>query len=79
MGGRCSSRWIGRELSPTAKARDFAEEALRAIKALARLADTPPAPAPVLVDRQHTWPLLWFMVGAATAGAAFVTGLLLGR
>jgi ubiquinone biosynthesis protein len=72
-------RWIGRELSPTAKARDFAEEALRAIKALARLVETPPAPAPVDTERRHTWPLLWFMVGAATAGAAFVTGLLLGR
>lgn len=72
-------RWIGRELTPTAKARDFAEEALRAIKALARLVATPPAPAPVDTERRHTWPLLWFMVGAATAGAAFVTGLLLGR
>ena len=72
-------RWIGRELSPAAKARDFAEEALRAIKALARLAEAPPAPVPVKVERDQTWPLLWFLVGAATAGAAFVTGLLLAR
>jgi len=72
-------RWIGRELSPAAKVRDFAEEALRAIRALARLAEAPPAPAAVVVERQHTWPLLWFLVGAATAGAAFVTGLLLAR
>lgn len=71
-------RWIGRELSPTAKVRDFAEEALRALKALARLAEAPP-PAPTVVERQDTWPLLWFLVGAATAGAAFVTGLLLAR
>ncbi|MFY8142902.1 MAG: 2-polyprenylphenol 6-hydroxylase [Caulobacter sp.] len=72
-------RWIGRELSPTAKARDFAEEAIRAIKALARLAETPTAPPPVAAERLHTWPLLWFLVGAATAGAAFVTGVLLAR
>jgi ubiquinone biosynthesis protein len=71
-------RWIGRELSPAAKARDFADEALRAIKALARLAEAP-ATTPTINERQHTWPLLWFLVGAATAGAAFVTGLLLAR
>lgn len=70
-------RWISRELSPAAKARDFADEALRAIKALARLAEAPPASPPVVVERQHTWPLLWFLVGAAAAGAAFVTGMLL--
>ena len=72
-------RWIGRELSPAAKARDFADEAVRAVRALARLAEAPPAPPPVVVERQHTWPLLWFLVGAASAGAAFVTGLLLAR
>lgn len=72
-------RWIGRELSPAAKARDFAEEAIRAIKALARLAETPTTPPPVAAERLHTWPLLWFLVGAATAGAAFVTGVLLAR
>jgi ubiquinone biosynthesis protein len=72
-------RWIGRELSPAAKVRDFADEALRALKALARLAEAPPPAAVVVEQRQHTWPLLWFLVGAATAGAAFVTGLLLAR
>jgi ubiquinone biosynthesis protein len=76
-------RWIGRELSPAAKIRDFAEEALRALRAIARLAETPPATtgvhAEVHGERPHVWPLLWFLVGAATAGAAFVTGLLLSR
>ena len=70
-------RWIGRELSPAAKARDFADEALRALKALARLAEAPPATTTIRVEREHAWPLLWFLVGAATAGAAFVTGMLL--
>jgi len=70
-------RWIGRELSPAAKVRDFAEEALRAI---ARLAETPSQPAPeTRVERPHVWPLLWFLVGAVTAGAAFATALLLSR
>ena len=68
-------RWIGRELSPASKARDFAEEALRAIKAMARLAEAPPAPAAVVVERPHARPVLWFLVGAATAGAAFTAGL----
>lgn len=72
-------RWIGRELSPTAKIRDFAEEALRALRAIARLAEAPPATTEVHIERTHVWPLLWFLVGAATAGAAFVTGLLLSR
>ncbi len=72
-------RWIGRELSPAAKVRDFAEEALRALRAIARLAETPPAKTEIHVERPHVWPLLWFLVGAATAGAAFVTGLLLSR
>jgi ubiquinone biosynthesis protein len=72
-------RWIGRELSPAAKARDFADEALRAIRALARLAEAPPTAPALVVGRDQTWPLLWFLVGAATAGAAFVTGLLLAR
>ena len=72
-------RWIGRELSPAAKVRDFAEEALRALRAIARLAEAPPTTTEVHVERPHVWPLLWFLVGAATAGAAFVTGLLLSR
>ncbi len=71
-------RWIGRELSPAAKARDFAEDALRAIKALARLAEAPPAPAAVVaVERPRIGALLWFLVGAITASAAFAAGLLL--
>jgi ubiquinone biosynthesis protein len=71
-------RWIGRELSPAAKVRDFTEDALRALKALARLAEAPPAAA-VVVEKSRTWPALWFLLGAATTGAAFAAGCLLGR
>ncbi len=72
-------RWIGRELSPAAKVRDFADEALRALKALARLAETPPSQPPAGAERPRAWPLLWFLTGAATAGAAFAAGILLAR
>lgn len=72
-------RWIGRELSPAAKVRDFAEEALRALRAIVRLAEAPPEKTVVHVERPQAWPLLWFLVGAATTGAAFVASLLLSR
>lgn len=66
-------RWIARELSPTAKVRDFADEAVRAIRALARLAETPTVPA-VVVEQRPARPLLWFLAGAAVAGLAFAAG-----
>jgi ubiquinone biosynthesis protein len=72
-------RWIGRELSPAAKVRDFAEEALRAFKALARLAEAPPPVAAVAAAPARVWPLLWFLAGAATAGAALAAGMMLAR
>ena len=61
-------RWIMRELSPAARAQDLAQEALRALRALARLAD-PPAPTP---PAARNWPgrLLWFALGAGGAAAA---------
>ncbi|MBO9710016.1 MAG: 2-polyprenylphenol 6-hydroxylase [Caulobacter sp.] len=69
-------RWIARELSPAAKAREFAEEGLRALRALARLVETPPVsaePASV-VETRTVRPLLWFLAGAAVAGLAFAAG-----
>jgi ubiquinone biosynthesis protein len=62
-------RWITRELSPAARARELGAEALRALKALAQLADPPapvavPAPAP-----RRAW--LWFVLGAAISAAGF--------
>ncbi|GGL16712.1 2-polyprenylphenol 6-hydroxylase [Caulobacter rhizosphaerae] len=68
-------RWIARELSPAAKVRDFADEAVRAIKALARLAETPAAPTVAVVQPRATRPLLWFLAGAAVATLAFAAGL----
>jgi ubiquinone biosynthesis protein len=68
-------RWITRELSPAAKVRDFADEAVKALRAMARLAETP-APA-VVVATKPARPVLWFLAGAAVAGLAFSAGALL--
>lgn len=67
-------RWIARELGPVAKARDFADEALRALRALARLAETQGAVATVVVTRKPASRLVWFAVGALVAGGAFWLG-----
>jgi ubiquinone biosynthesis protein len=64
-------RWIARELGPAAKARDFADEGLRAIRALAKLAEERVAPVVGAVPPRPSR-LAWFAVGAAVAGAAFL-------
>ncbi|MDB5423289.1 MAG: aarF [Phenylobacterium sp.] len=73
-------RWILRELSPPARIKRFAEEAATALKNLARLIETPPASATVVEVREEgssRAALLWFALGAAAAGAAFLLGTLL--
>src|SRR5437899_2053915 len=67
-------RWMARELSPAARIRRFAEEAATALRNIARLVENPPSPLAVEVgdpsrDRSA---LLWFAVGAAVAGVAFL-------
>lgn len=64
-------RWIARELGPAAKARDFAEEGLRAVRALAKLAEDRAEPVVVATSRTPSR-MAWFAAGAAVAGAAFV-------
>ena len=68
-------RWITRELSPAAKVRDFADEALKALRAIARLAETPPATAVVIAPPKPR-PLAWFTAGAVVAVLAFAAGAL---
>lgn len=63
-------RWIMRELSPVARARDLAGDAVKALQALARLADPPPSPPPA-PPPPKTSGLAWFALGAAVAAAAF--------
>jgi len=65
------SRWIARELSPITRARELAQDAVKALQALARLAE-PPAPTVAVVEEKASPPLLWFALGAAVAGLAFM-------
>jgi len=73
-------RWIARELSPATRVRRFAAEAESAVRNLARLAQTAPQAAAVAVveERREGAPLLWFALGAAASGLAFLAGMLLG-
>jgi len=67
-------RWIARQLSPTAKVRDFADEAVRALRAMARLAQAPAIAPVAVVETRPARPLLWFLAGALVAGLAFAAG-----
>jgi len=70
-------RWIARELSPVSRVKQFAGEAETAIRNLARLT-APPAPVVVSERQGNGGRLLWFALGAAVSGAAFVLARLLG-
>jgi len=71
-------RWILRELSPPARIKRFAEEAASALKNLARLIENLPTTTTVEVREEPASrsALLWFALGAAAAGAAFLIGML---
>ena len=69
-------RWMLRELSPAARARRFADEALEALRNLARLLETPPAPTVAVMETRENPAMLWFAAGAAVAGAAFLIAAL---
>ena len=71
------SRWITRELSPLTRARELADDAAKALKALGHLAD--PAPAPIVVRERAAPGLLWFALGAAVSGLAFMIAASLHR
>jgi ubiquinone biosynthesis protein len=66
-------RWIARELSPVARMKELADEALRALKAMARYAEQGPAPSTVVVEKSPAWP--WVLAGAAASALAFAAGL----
>ncbi|HEY2658876.1 MAG TPA: 2-polyprenylphenol 6-hydroxylase [Caulobacteraceae bacterium] len=65
-------RWIMRELSPTARLKDLAQDGVKALQALARLAEAPAAA--VVIARPNPWPgrVLWLLAGAAIMGAGVV-------
>jgi len=64
-------RWMTRELSPAARVRRLAEEVAQVLRNLVRL--TEPAPPPPVVKTRDSSPaLLWFALGAALSGLAFL-------
>jgi ubiquinone biosynthesis protein len=69
-------RWIMRELSPTARIREIAEDGVKALQAIARLAEAREA-APVAVVKVNPWPgrLGWLVAGAGLAGAVALAWL----
>jgi ubiquinone biosynthesis protein len=67
-------RWMLRELSPATQAKRFADEALAALRNLARLIETPPSAA--VAEAREPNPGLWFALGAAMAGLAFALAAL---
>ena len=72
-------RWISRELSPVARAKELADDAVRAIRAIARLAETQEVGAATVVAVEPPPSrLVWFALGAAVAGLAGLAGYLLG-
>lgn len=70
-------RWIARELSPAARVRELAAEVHRAARAIARLAEAPPATTVVAVEESPS-KLLWFAIGAAASGVALLLAVVLG-
>jgi ubiquinone biosynthesis protein len=73
-------RWIARELSPPARLRRLAEEGLNILEGLARHAKAPPPAAAAPAESPGAGArLLWFAIGAAVAGGAFLLGALARR
>lgn len=64
-------RWMASELSPANRVKRFGEEAQAAIRNIARLAEAP-APVVTVVEARPASRLVWFAVGAAVAGLAFL-------
>lgn len=71
-------RWIARELSPVSRVKQFAAEAETALRNIARMAADPQPAVVVEAEPERGRALLWFALGAAVAGAAFLAGMWLG-
>ena len=70
-------RWIRRELGPQAQVRDAIEEIRATLKALSRLAQSPPQPQTVVIRELHTpaWVVVCVTLAMAAAAAALVLSL----
>jgi ubiquinone biosynthesis protein len=75
------ARWIARELSPLARIRTLADDAQRALVAIARMAEAPASSAveapPPAAPRQSR--LFWFALGVLAAALAVAAWVWLGR
>ncbi len=69
-------RWIARELSPISRVKQLAGDAETALRNIARMAAPPPTAKPPTTRSLPA--ILWFALGAAVAGLAFLGGRLLG-
>lgn len=70
-------RWIVRELSPPARIKRFVEEGADLLRALKRRLEDEPAVAENSRRQEHGSPLMWFALGAAVAGLAFMIAVYL--
>lgn len=70
-------RWIRRELGPQAQVRDAIAEVRATVKALARLAQSPPEPQTVVVQQTRTpaWLIVLVTVATCASAAALVLSL----
>ncbi len=73
-------RWITRELAPAARLQRLMQDALDIFEGLARHAKAPVAPPAVVIETQGAnVRMLWFAIGSAVAGGAFLIAALLAR
>ncbi len=71
-------RYIIRELAPPARLARLAQRGLTILERVADRMEAPPAPAPALQPvPDHHSRLIWFALGAAASGLAFVLAALL--
>ena len=71
------SRWIARELGPTARIKALGDEVVTILRNLADLLEHPPASSPPAPAAPPERPLLWFALGVAVAALAFAVAALL--
>ena len=67
-------RWITRELAPPAQAVRLMQDGLEVLQGLKRRLQVPEPAIPAAPTRDSSW--VWFLLGALTAGGAFLLGAL---
>jgi ubiquinone biosynthesis protein len=70
-------RWIIRELSPPARIRRLVQEGTDLLRLLKRRLEEEPSALVVAPREGHGSPLMWFALGSAVAGLAFMIAVFL--